>query len=203
MKTHNLKSHLTTTLALLIFGTGILRAENLIQNGAFELETSLESIPTMKKYTADGSFVSKNFEFDFDPQAWVANWVINGDMAPAKISFGDRGEGGRYLHVETSGDSHVFYYPTLPTNSSYTCSFLAKGASNEKSPKITPVLYFYDENGWLSAKKLPSFGLTDDWATHSFLVSPEEAPPDATNFRLAFEFNGICDLDDVVVEASK
>lgn len=193
----NKKTYQNSLLAIgfcLVLGSGAARAQNLIHNGSLEVEVPFENISIMKQY----DFSAKGFEFDFDLARWADGWVVNGAMSPAKISFGER-EGGRSLHIDTSGQSHIFPVETLGTGRPYKSSFMAKGGDNGKMPKVTVYLYFYSSQGWLSNQKLLEFPLSDEWQTYSFDV-PETAPDGASALRIAYEFSGLCEFDEVVVE---
>lgn len=194
----NTKTHQKLLVAVgmyIVVGCRAIGAESLVSNGSFEIETTLDSISTMAQY----DFTAKNFEFDFDAAAWADSWVINGAMSPAKISFGKRDGGGRYLQIDTSGQSHIFPVETLQTGRRYKASFMARGGDNGKEPRVTVYIYFYNNQGWISNQKLQDFPLDDQWKTYSFDV-PDAAPDGASALRIAYEFSGLCEFDDVTVE---
>lgn len=197
MNIQQLRHHLAATGIFLMAGGGLLRADNLIANGSFENEVPFDSVTAMRQY--QNAFSEKNFEFDFDQSRWADGWVINGDMDAAKVSFGEREDGGRFLRIDSRGKSHLYTAETLPMGQ-YKASFMAKGGDNGAVPQVTPLLYYYDNAGWIALKRLQSFPLSDQWESFAYDIPADAAPENAARLRIAYEFSGLCDFDDVVVE---
>ena len=171
-------------------------AENLIKNGSFEAEAKLNNF---------NDLLQKGFQFEFGNDEWAKDWVINGAAKPAIISLvegKDAQDGKRFLRVKTQGATHIFYMDTFPGESSYKCSFMARGESFEgKSPAITFRTYFYNKSGkYVSKNQVIGRVIPEkDWKLFSIDLPVEKD----LNFRICFEFQGLCDVDNVSLEPTK
>ena len=172
-----------------------LKADNLVLNPSFEIEAPLNSIRITHQY----DYADKGFQLDFDTDDWADCWVINGAMDAATISFGKKGDDERFLQINSHGKSHIYPADTLPAGQAYRASFKARGEDNGSQPKVTVYLYYNTNEGWLSNQKLQEFPLSDQWESYTFEV-PASAPEGAASLRIAYEFSGLCQFDDVEVD---
>lgn len=171
-------------------------AENLIKNCSFEEEAKLNNF---------NDLLQKGFQLEFGNDGWAKDWCINGVMKPAVISLvegKDAQDGKRFLRVKTQGATHIFYMETFPGENSYKCSFMARGEPFEgKPPAITFRLYFYNKTGVYVSKKqvIDKFIMEKEWKLFSTSLPAEKD----LIFRICFEFQGLGDLDNVILESIK
>lgn len=188
--------HVFYVAGLILLTTASSYAENLIKNGSFEDESKINNF---------NDLTQKGFQLEFENDQWAKDWAINGALNPAVISLVEENaqEGKRFLRVKTQGATHIFYMDIFPGGNSYKCSFFAKGESFEgKTSAIVLRTYFYDKTGKSIQKKqiVERVVLEKDWKL--FSINLPEIEKDLM-FRICFEFQGLCDLDNVSFEQIK
>ena len=169
-------------------------AQNLLKNGSFEDNAVLSKADEM---------VKKGFTLEFDSKCWAKGWVINDATNPASISLvagNDVPDGKRYLNVKSPGWTHIFTQESISGESTYKISFMARG--NASAIKILAYLYKKADGAWAGKNNnlLGTFNLDNSWKEFSLDLP---AVGNELVFRLAFEFQGSCDLDNVKVEKMK
>lgn len=166
--------------------------ENLVKNGSFEEDAVLSNVDA---YTQKGFTVKKE---------WTSNWIINIGTKPCDILIVEEAsapDGKKFLRIKTSGASHIYSADTFPGNTAVKLTFSARGeALDGKGPvvKVHAYLYKISDNAWYGKNQLIStLNLEKDWKSFSVDIP---AQPEDSKFRLAFEFEGACDIDNVKIE---
>ncbi|MFA6568340.1 MAG: SGNH/GDSL hydrolase family protein [Victivallales bacterium] len=182
--------------ASLIFAVGSSAfAQNLLVNGSFEDEAVLSQADDL---------VKKGFALEFDGKRWAKGWVINGGTKPASISLvegKDVPDGKRYLNVKTLGQTHIYNQESISGEVACKISFIAKGEPfKDKESAVVIHAYLYKKvgGGWAGKNNiLGTFKPENSWKAFSLDLP---AVGGDLVVKIAFEFQGSCDLDNVKVE---
>ncbi|MFA6103603.1 MAG: SGNH/GDSL hydrolase family protein [Victivallaceae bacterium] len=190
-----LKKIVTGVVALIVVIGSSAFAQNLLKNGSFEDEAVLSQADEL---------VKKGFTLEFDSKYWATGWVINNATKSASISLvvgNDVPDGKRYLNVKTAGQTHIYAQESIPGEEIYKISFMAKGEPfNDKAPAIAVHAFLYKkaDGAWAGKNNLlGTFNLDNSWK--EFLLDLPAVGNELV-FKLSFEFQGSCDLDNVKVE---
>lgn len=165
-------------------------AENIAKNGSFEEDADLNP----DAFTQKGFVVTKQ---------WTKNWIINIGTKPCEIALveaPDAPDGKKLLRVKSPGTSHVYMADSISGETVTKVTFSAKGeALDGKGPTMKVHAYLYKADGnWYGKNYLAAtFKLEKDWKAFTVDIP---AQPDNVKLKVAFEFEGICDMDNVKIE---
>jgi hypothetical protein len=168
-------------------------ANNLAINGSFEKNEAV--------LIQSEDMIKRGFKFEFDINKWVKGWRINATSQPGTFCFIEEkaADGKRYLRVKSTGKTSIYTQDAFPADAAYKCSFSVKGEPLEgKDATIKVHAYLYKENDNYTGKNnfIGTVTLENNWQTFSFDVP---AAGDDINERIAFEFEGSCDLDNIKI----
>jgi hypothetical protein len=167
-------------------------AENLAKNGSFEEDADLQNPDS---FTQKGFVVTKQ---------WTKNWIINIGTKPCEFAIVEEPgapDGKKFLRVKSSGASHIYTLESIPGNTATKVTFSAKGdALDGKGPtvKVHAYLYKTSDGSWYGKNYTAgSFTLEKGWKTFTVDIPVQAAD---ANLKVAFEFEGVCDIDNVKIE---
>ena len=167
-------------------------AENLVGNPSFEEEGDLKDADDL---------IQKGFKVD--PKHWAKDWIINVITTPCEVAIVEEAgapDGKKFLRVKTSGGTHLFTQNYIPGKNPLKISFSAKGEALEgKKPGIRLTLYQYKLDGTWYGKNYSAgeYKPEEKWKVFSVDVP---ALGDDVMFKIAFELEGGCDIDNLKAE---
>jgi len=164
-------------------------AENIAKNGSFEESADLNPDP----FTQKGFVVTRQ---------WAKNWTINNCTKPCEIALveaTDAPDGKKFLRVKSTGASHIYMADSISGDTVTKVTFSAKGeALDGKGPSIKVHAYLYKGGIWYGKNyTAANLKLENEWKLFTIDIP---AQPENIKFNVAFEFEGICDLDNVKLE---